>query len=191
MTFTNRYPADCHYCGTHVPANAGIYDYGTISCTETVHQYAGNAYHYFCLPAYNAKHSTNFATIDEAQQAEWQAQEDATAAARENVRLDLVNGALADYATRANVKSLAQVIIKITGADIAVDALTVDQICDVRNELQKRINRKENKIVLDEYKRDDKCNRCGGAGRADKWIHTGSICYKCGGSGKYFNEKRG
>lgn len=27
------------------------------------------------------------------------------------------------------------------------------------------------------------CDRCGGAGRADKWQFTGSICYKCGGTG--------
>ena len=186
MTFTNFYPKDCDYCGTHVPAKAGIYDYGTVSCTETIYQYNGYGHTYFCLPAYNAKHSTNFATRDEAQQAEWQAQEDATAAAREKVRLDLVNGALADYATRANVKSLAQVIIKITGADIAVDALTVDQICDVRNELQKRINRKENQGRLLNYKRDDMCPRCGGAGHSDRWAFTGKTCYRCGGSGKYF-----
>lgn len=27
------------------------------------------------------------------------------------------------------------------------------------------------------------CDRCGGAGQADKWYFTGKICYKCGGSG--------
>lgn len=28
-----------------------------------------------------------------------------------------------------------------------------------------------------------KCTRCGGAGRSDKWAHTGYTCFDCGGSG--------
>src|SRR5262245_18908652 len=28
------------------------------------------------------------------------------------------------------------------------------------------------------------CSRCGGAGGADKWAHTGWTCFQCGGSGK-------
>jgi hypothetical protein len=28
------------------------------------------------------------------------------------------------------------------------------------------------------------CNRCGGAGRSDKWAHTGFTCYDCNGGGK-------
>lgn len=28
------------------------------------------------------------------------------------------------------------------------------------------------------------CSRCGGAGGADKWAHTGWTCYECGGHGK-------
>ena len=28
-----------------------------------------------------------------------------------------------------------------------------------------------------------RCTRCGGAGRADKWINTGSTCHKCHGIG--------
>lgn len=28
------------------------------------------------------------------------------------------------------------------------------------------------------------CERCGGAGGADKWAYTGWTCYKCGGTGK-------
>ena len=34
------------------------------------------------------------------------------------------------------------------------------------------------------YFYDWKCPRCGGAGFADKWIHTGRVCYECGGTGK-------
>jgi len=28
------------------------------------------------------------------------------------------------------------------------------------------------------------CSRCGGAGKAEKWRHTGLTCYRCGGNGK-------
>src|SRR5262245_66401315 len=31
--------------------------------------------------------------------------------------------------------------------------------------------------------RDRKCGRCGGAGGADKWRHTGWTCFDCGGAG--------
>jgi len=29
-----------------------------------------------------------------------------------------------------------------------------------------------------------KCDRCGGVGRADIWVATGSVCFKCNGTGK-------
>lgn len=32
------------------------------------------------------------------------------------------------------------------------------------------------------------CNRCGGAGRSDKWQFTGYTCFDCGGSGKNGTE---
>lgn len=34
------------------------------------------------------------------------------------------------------------------------------------------------------YFYDWTCPRCGGAGEAQKWAHTGRICYGCGGTGK-------
>lgn len=33
------------------------------------------------------------------------------------------------------------------------------------------------------YRYVGKCSRCGGAGKAEKWRHTGLVCYACGGSG--------
>jgi hypothetical protein len=33
------------------------------------------------------------------------------------------------------------------------------------------------------------CSRCGGQGRADKWCMTGYVCFQCGGS-RYFGENR-
>lgn len=35
-----------------------------------------------------------------------------------------------------------------------------------------------------QLKEDGKCTRCGGAGRSDNWIATGSVCFKCDGTGK-------
>lgn len=32
------------------------------------------------------------------------------------------------------------------------------------------------------------CDRCGGAGGADAWVHTGWKCYKCGGTGKILGK---
>jgi len=34
------------------------------------------------------------------------------------------------------------------------------------------------------YYHDWTCDRCGGAGFSDKWLHTGRVCYQCGGSGR-------
>ena len=33
------------------------------------------------------------------------------------------------------------------------------------------------------YAHVGKCSRCGGAGQAEQWRHTGLVCYQCGGSG--------
>lgn len=35
------------------------------------------------------------------------------------------------------------------------------------------------------------CDRCDGHGRSKEWRYTGSICYKCGGSGKIPVIKKG
>jgi hypothetical protein len=34
-----------------------------------------------------------------------------------------------------------------------------------------------------QLKADGKCTRCGGVGYSDNWIATGSVCFKCNGSG--------
>jgi hypothetical protein len=38
-----------------------------------------------------------------------------------------------------------------------------------------------------QLKADGKCTRCGGQGHSDNWIATGSVCFKCNGTGKEEN----
>lgn len=187
MAFPNRYKGNCNTCGTFVPAGEGIYEQGMTTCTETIGITEGSMMTmWVCLPAYNAKFNTNHTTLEDAYEEKIAKREQAIATTQQDILEALINGGLEDYAVKANVRSLAQVISKVTGAEIAIADLNFDQATDVRNELQKRIERKNTSKVLDEFKATNTCNRCGGAGRADKWKYTGSVCYKCGGSGKYY-----
>ena len=187
MTYPNRYKGDCKTCGTFVAAGEGIYEQGMITCTDTV-AFVDSLYTYWlCVPAYNAKTNASHATHDEAAQAEYARRDALVADVQKTVLENLINGELVELATKANVRSLAQVITKVTGAEIAVADLNFEQATSVAHELRTRIHRKNASKVLDEYKSNNTCNRCGGAGGADKWKHTGTVCYKCGGSGKYYN----
>jgi len=187
MAFPNRYKGNCKTCGTFVPAGEGIYDQGMTTCTDTIGVSEGQGAIWLCVPAYNAKFNTNHTTLEEACKAELAKRDADKAATQQRILESLINGELVDYAARANVRSLAQVIVKVTGEEIAVADLNFNQATAVRNELQKRIERKNASKVLDQYKSDNTCTRCGGAGQADKWVRTGKVCYKCGGSGKYYN----
>ena len=187
MAFPNRYKGNCKTCGTFVPAGEGIYEQGMTTCTDTV-AFVDSLYTYWlCVPAYNKQTNANHTTREEAAQAEYARRDAQVADVQKTVLENLINGELVELATKANVRSLAQVITKVTGAEIAVADLNFEQATDVRHELQTRIHRKNASKVLDEYKSNNTCNRCGGAGQADKWHATGRICYKCGGSGKFYN----
>jgi DnaJ-class molecular chaperone len=188
MAFPNNYKGDCKTCGTFVPAGEGIYEQGMITCTETIGVTEGSMMTmWVCLPAYNAKFNTNHTTVEDAWEEKIAKRDQATAIGQQEILEGLINGGLEDYAVKANVRSLAQVISKVTGAEIAIADLDFGQATDVRNELQKRIERKNTSKALDGFKSTNTCNRCGGAGSSDRWKHTGSVCYKCGGSGKYHN----
>lgn len=44
---------------------------------------------------------------------------------------------------------------------------------------------KADRVLTNKKLKDEgKCTRCGGAGRSDNWIATGSVCFKCDGTGK-------
>lgn len=187
MTYPNRYKGDCKTCGIFVAAGEGIYEQGMTTCTDTVGVNQGAYVSWLCVPAYNKLNNTDFTTWAEAARHQNAHTEELVAQTQDNVRMELVNGKLAEMATQANVRSLAQVIKKVTGAERELAELTFEQATAVRQELRKRIERKTATKILDGFKSNNTCNRCGGAGGADKWVHTGRTCYQCGGSGKYYN----
>jgi len=187
MTYPNRYKGDCKTCGTFVAAGEGIYEQGMVTCTDTVGIREPNRTIWLCVPAYNKLRDTEFTTWVDPMNNEKALDEALRIQGQEEVRLELVNERLAEMAAQANVRSLAQVIAKVTGAERELSTLTFSQANAVRAELWKRIDRKRSAANREVFKKSDTCNRCGGAGGADKWKHTGTICYKCGGSGKYYN----
>lgn len=182
----NRYKGECHYCYQFVGAGEGIYYNGWTLCSELVYSEQRNLT--TCLATYNRQSNTDFATSDEANAYERQVTDQRHAENREQVRLALVNGRIAQLATEANVRSLEQVIIKVCGSDIPVADMTWEQATAMTAELHRRINRRDSAGKLKEAKRTNTCNRCGGAGQADKWAFTGYVCYDCGGSGKFYKE---
>lgn len=55
-----------------------------------------------------------------------------------------------------------------------------------RKEFSERMkaHRESQKQIKKDLQDQGLCTRCGGLGRSDQWIATGSVCYGCGGSGK-------
>ena len=187
MTFTNRYKSDCFYCGKFVAAGEGVYDYGKVSCTDYIYIQTGVACEYHCLVTFNQKFNTSFSTPEEAQQFQHEQVELEKQQYRVEALARMIDSELQELAVKANVRSLQQVINKVTGATIIIDELTWEQAVSIRSELLKRIDRKNAAANREVFKKSNTCSRCGGAGGADKWKMTGTICWKCGGSGKYYN----
>lgn len=186
---TNRFKGDCICCGKSVPAGTGAYEHGRLFCTETVPvRLTLMECIWVCVPDFNRRFNVNLANMDEAYEFEFARRLKEDTERQETMRLHLVNGGLEELAVKASVRSLAQVIAKFANVEGELNLLTYEQAVLVRNELNKRIQRKASAKRLDEFKDSDTCSRCGGAGRADKWSQTGYTCYQCGGSGKYFNE---
>jgi excinuclease UvrABC ATPase subunit len=91
---------------------------------------------------------------------------------------------LQSLAEEARVRSLDAVINKVVGQEIALADLNWEQAIQVSNELVKRIDQKKVRKHNKSLKEQNICNRCGGQGYSDNWVATGSVCYKCNGTGK-------
>lgn len=188
MTYPNRYKGNCKSCGIYVGAGEGVYFGGAVHCTDTIGaRDVEGRYLWVCISTYNKMYDTEFTEVADAAQHFADIESKAVEQAREDLRLQIVNVQLAELAVTANVKSLAQVVAKVTGAERELTDLNFKQASAVREELWKRIHRKRASAERKTYQKSNTCNRCGGAGGADKWAHTGRVCYKCGGSGKYYN----
>jgi hypothetical protein len=153
---TNRYPGTCAHCQISVPANTGIYDYGTIYCTQTHMNDAEQAWH------------------------EKKAREDADLEIAQ--RTIIIPGCIANYSL--TVKQVAGLVSKVTKKrTTSVDDLERAEVILFLGAMHKFNDRATRADEVRELKSDGKCVRCSGAGGADMWRDTGWTCYSCGGSG--------
>lgn len=187
MAQTNFYAGACSTCGAPVAKYAGIYYAGDVFCTQPVLAFDFVADRNFFVCEVDADRAAKYWASPEGQAAK-AAAESERAAKLETYRLINIQE-VQRLAEAANVRSVAQVIEKVTGQTVALEDLTTAQGAQVIAELHRRISRKHNKDRRTIHEINDTCPRCGGAGRADKWIHTGSTCYDCNGDGKYHARK--
>lgn len=185
----NRFKGDCRFCGQFVGAGKGFYEYGYVFCSDPV-EYVKPESEYghtttTCLHQYNLQTGESWESAHALHNHLREQDDIARAVFQEEYRLALVNGGVETLAVEANVRSLEAVVVKVLGSAMALSEMTFSEIASVRNELDRRIQAKRMKGVRQEWERQDKCPRCGGAGRADKWAFTGHVCFRCGGSGKY------
>lgn len=155
-TRSNKYAGNCVVCLRYIYAGKGIYDF---------HIYCGQE----CLKKHDEE-------IAEAQKAE--------IAQRRLFQLTLLEGKL-DPANARDSKLISKATAgRVDNANSLQDA-SADDISAVLSAVNKRGKTQKAREKREEAIRTDTCTRCGGAGRADKWERTGSICYKCNGSGKH------
>ena len=183
----NRYRGTCHVCISGVAAGEGFYADGKIFCSEPIWFVppAESAQTVWCLAHFNQQRGTACASADEAHDAVANDAKAAQEAAREKVRVALVNGGIAEEAAQARVRSLNAVIEKMFGKVMPLEEMSWDQITDLRNELTRRVAARESRGVLKTFKDDGICPRCGGLGGSEKWRETGWTCHRCLGSGKF------
>lgn len=153
---TNLYRSNCHNCQRSVEPQTGLWD-GDTFCNET------------CVEAYVERlRAKAVAEIAELR------------SFRENLIREMTNG-IAE-------KTLSNLLTKATGSRVAtladLDDATDDDLCAILRRLHDRNRRAEQKARRIERQKTDQCSRCAGAGHSSKWIATGSVCYRCDGTGK-------
>lgn len=176
LVSANKYAGNCTACGAHVARGAGVYD-GGIYCgdREFLQNPATREWESFCPQTIEAGRARM--ASDEVQTAVAE-REDKIEAMLNSMRAEILT-----LATEARVRSLDAVLEKHGGFGATLETLNSTQVKEVYWDLRKRIERRTKKV--EEQTTPKHCRRCGGAGRADAWRHTGSVCYECGGDGKY------
>ena len=113
--------------------------------------------------------------------------ETTTLTPEEITRRDWINIFIPSWLEEANLKpaTYEKVLLKASnGRTTDLNEMSYREVEKVINDVSDRAQAKRKKIKREALKSDGKCLRCGGAGRADKWIATGSTCFACNGSGK-------
>lgn len=178
----NRYPGDCSTCGAYVAREAGSYESGNLYCGERDffegRDEHGNTIWIDACPVRMARLTAHLESPEG--RAEREAIDAARADQQERIRLGWIER-IPTLATEARVRSLEQVITKVTGRTAAPADLTRDEAAAVVNELERRIDRRE-------AAKDPCCRKCHGTGaywRADgtgRYFDDG--CWPCNGTGK-------
>lgn len=82
-------------------------------------------------------------------------------------------------------KRIETICLKCSDGQVSqIGQLTLDQTTRVQEILNRLHQSRKSAAKSRLLKKENKCGRCGGVGRADKWERTGSVCYDCNGSGK-------
>lgn len=105
----------------------------------------------------------------------------------EETRQQWINKWIPSWLEDANLRpaTYEKILLKASnGRTTDLNEMSYREVEKVINDVSDRARAKQKKIKREALKSDGKCLRCGGAGRADKWIATGSTCYSCNGSGK-------
>jgi hypothetical protein len=113
--------------------------------------------------------------------------ETTTLTPEEMSRRNWINIWIPSWLEEANVRptTYEKILLKASnGRTTDLNEMSYREVEKVINDISDRARAKRKKIKREALKSDGKCARCGGAGRADKWIATGSTCYACNGSGK-------
>ena len=191
----NRYKGECRTCGAFVAAGAGVWEDGHTFCSEAVAwdrailhrvaELAGTRIHehaYFFLEvACQAVHDKLVALVAQARE-----EYAAGAAARDEAHradTERIRAGIPAMGERARVRSLAQVVERVTGRRCELSELSDVEVRAVSAELHNRAVRRETP-----KEEKGKCRRCGGTGAY--WIANSSGdyvdggCWTCNGTGR-------
>lgn len=156
-TRRNHYPAHCAWCDTYVPAQRGVWSYGSTYCDATCEA----DFHQNAVERQRIEIET-----------------------RRILQQRLIADSLRPESDTTIAKVIGKAT---AGRHQTLDNLieaTAEDVDAVMQAVAKRDRAKRTRVARAEAKRTNTCRRCGGAGASDRWIATGRICFDCHGTGK-------